>query len=70
VAYRFTAAFVALRNHKTLGILGLIAALTIAASTVLIKQHWFVDIPSGIAVAALAFFVVYRPSLFGKSQSA
>jgi len=69
VAYSFTAAFVALRNHKTLGILGLIAALTIAASTVLIKQHWFVDIPSGIAVAALAFFVIYRPSMFVKSPT-
>ncbi len=59
VAYSFTAAFIILRNNRTLGVFGLVAALTVAASTVLIKQHWLVDIPSGIAVAAISYFLVY-----------
>jgi len=60
VAYSFTAALVTLRNNKWMGIFALILALTVAASTVLIKQHWFLDLPSGILVAGLSYFLVYK----------
>ncbi|MCK5832572.1 phosphatase PAP2 family protein [bacterium] len=64
VTYSFTAAFMTLRHNKTLGCIGLFVAFTIALSTMFVKQHWFADFPSGVAVAALAYAIVYKTGLF------
>jgi len=37
-----------------------IEAALITASTVLVKQHYVVDLPAGIALGTLAFFVAFR----------
>lgn len=37
-----------------------VAAAAIAASTVLVKQHYFVDVPAGVLVGTAAFFASFR----------
>jgi len=57
VAYSWTAAFVSLKLNRNAGIIILILAALTSAATLLIKQHWFVDVAGGLAVAVLAHFV-------------
>ena len=42
---------------KWFRVYSLITTLLIYASTVYVKQHFFLDIPTGIALAAAAYFV-------------
>ncbi|MCD6502289.1 phosphatase PAP2 family protein [bacterium] len=60
VANSFTAAFILLEHKRIWGIVGFVAALLISISTILIKQHWFLDFPGGLTVAIIAYIVVYR----------
>ncbi len=60
VAYSWTAAFIALNENTRTGVAALVIAILISLSTLFIKQHWFVDVPSGIAVAALGYFLSYK----------
>jgi len=60
VGFSWTAAVVIFQEKRTLGIIAVIAAILISLSTVFIKQHWFVDMPGGIAVAIIAWLVSYK----------
>ena len=59
VAFVWTAALISARLNRWAGAIVVILALLISISTLFIKQHWFVDVPGGIVVAALAYFVAY-----------
>ncbi|HHS49767.1 MAG TPA: phosphatase PAP2 family protein [candidate division Zixibacteria bacterium] len=66
VTYSYIAAFITLRLNKKFGVFAIIFATIIALSTLFVKQHWFVDFPSGVAVAGLAYFLAYKTNIVGK----
>lgn len=50
---------VAWRHHRAWGVALFACAAVISASTLLVKQHFIVDLPAGALVAVAAFTVVY-----------
>ncbi len=48
------------RAHRALVALGVTWATLVSLATLTVKQHYAVDVPSGAAVGALAFFVARR----------
>ncbi len=48
------------RRHRTWGLALGVAAAVISAATLLVKQHFVVDIPAGVIVAFVAWRAVYR----------
>jgi membrane-associated phospholipid phosphatase len=70
VAYSWLGAFIALKFNPLIGIFVTIAAILISLSTMFIKQHWFVDVLSGIAVALFVywvFFIKFRTKISGEN---
>ena len=53
-------ALIAFRKHPAWGWALSTCALVISVSTLLVKQHFIVDIPAGALVAIAAYHVVYR----------
>lgn len=62
--------FVAVRNSDKISVFAKAAVFTwqalICASTVLIKQHWFIDVPTGILLTELCWLVVKKTKLYTK----
>lgn len=56
VAHSMLAALFHLRQRSPARWLVLVGALGVTASTVLIRQHYVVDIPAGVAAAAIGWF--------------
>jgi membrane-associated phospholipid phosphatase len=68
VANSFTSAFIMLKSNRKIGLFFLAFAILISLSTVFIKQHTFVDIPSGFLVALISIILVYNIGLFTKEK--
>lgn len=66
VTYSWTAALITFRYKKALGAIGLLIAFAISLSTMFVKQHWFLDLPSGVAVAIIACYIAYKSPLVDK----
>lgn len=54
------AAFVLLEQRRVLGVWAFVSALVIGASTLLTKQHYFVDVVSGFMLASVAWVLARR----------
>lgn len=63
VSLDFLAAFFTSTQHPRAGRALLAAALVISFSTMVVKQHYFLDIVAGALLAALAFRVTMNPAL-------
>jgi membrane-associated phospholipid phosphatase len=61
VAVAMLAGLSAWSADKLIGVGGVVVALAIAASTMLVKQHYFVDAASGALLALGAWWVCVRP---------
>lgn len=48
------------KKNKYMNIFIILSSLTIMASTLFIKQHVFIDLISGCAIASLIFFITYK----------
>lgn len=57
-------------RHRTEGILMCVWGFAIIASTVFVKQHALIDLPSGAAMALIAGFFIYRKRLKERSPYA
>jgi len=51
VAHSFASAFACSRVHRNVGIVAFVAAALVAVSTLFTKQHYFLDVVAGIALA-------------------
>jgi membrane-associated phospholipid phosphatase len=60
VAMSWLAALTILEVHRVRGILATLLAVLIAASTVLIKQHYVLDVVAGMAITLGVYFAFYR----------
>ncbi|MEW6443969.1 MAG: phosphatase PAP2 family protein [bacterium] len=60
VAMSLLSALTILEVHRVRGILTLMLTCTIAASTVLIKQHYILDIVAAMGLTLLIYFVYFR----------
>jgi membrane-associated phospholipid phosphatase len=60
VAHSFVSAFAARRVHRGLGVAALAAASLVAVSTLFTRQHYVLDVASGILLAALAGLLFLR----------
>lgn len=61
IATSFTAYFAVRRQDRRWGAIFGIAAVLVAVSTLLVKQHYVVDVPGGIAVAGLTYVLSFPP---------
>lgn len=52
-----------LKVSRGVSVIAALLWLAIVASTVLLKRHYLLDLPAGIAVGALAHFVIVEPEL-------
>jgi membrane-associated phospholipid phosphatase len=59
VAYSWLGALIAFRFNPIVGVFFGSAAILISLSTLFVKQHWFWDLPSGIAISALAYWIFF-----------
>lgn len=57
VAHSFVSAFAAYRVNRRLGIFAIVVAALVAVSTMFTKQHYFVDVIAGTALALVAYAV-------------
>ncbi|MFP4458674.1 MAG: phosphatase PAP2 family protein [Candidatus Zixiibacteriota bacterium] len=57
VAFIWLTAFIFNRENRIFGIGYFVFAVLVSLSTVFIKQHYFLDIPSGIAIAILSYYL-------------
>lgn len=60
VAHSFVSALTVWRVHRGVGAFAIGAALLVGLSTLYTKQHWFLDVVAGIALASLACFIFLR----------
>lgn len=60
VAMSLLAALTILEVHHVRGLLTLLLTVAIAASTVLIKQHYILDVLGGMALTLVIYFVYFR----------
>ncbi len=60
VAMSLLAALTILEVHHVRGVLTLLLTVAIAASTVLIKQHYILDVLGGMGLTLLIYFVYFR----------
>lgn len=60
VAHSFVGAFTVWRVHRGVGLFAIGSALLVGLSTMYTKQHWFLDVVAGIALASLACLVFLR----------
>lgn len=60
VAMSLLAALTILEVHHVRGVLTLLLTVAIAASTVLIKQHYILDVVGGMALTLFIYFVYFR----------
>lgn len=67
VTFSWLAAMVARRKNKVFGGIWVVLALLISLSTLFIKQHWFMDLLSGIITAIVAYLLVFE--IFGHKKS-
>lgn len=61
VSLAFLAAFCAHKVDRLIGSLAITGAALIAASTMFVKQHYFVDVIGGIAIASLSYRLWVHP---------
>jgi membrane-associated phospholipid phosphatase len=61
VAHSFVSALACIRVHRALGLAAVSCASLVAISTLLIKQHYVVDVIAGIFLAVAAYAVFLRP---------
>jgi len=61
IATSFTTFFAIARQDRRWGAVFGVAAALVALSTVLVKQHYVVDIPAGIGVACLTYVLSFPP---------
>jgi len=57
------AGLVARRLDRPVGLVALAVAAGISVSTLLVKQHWIVDVVAGIAVASAAYYAIVAPAV-------
>lgn len=60
VAHSFVSALALVRVHRRVGIAALVAAALVALSTLFTKQHYVLDVASGILLAVLAYVIFLR----------
>lgn len=60
VAMSLLAALTIFEVHRIRGILAILLTLLIAASTVLIKQHYILDVLASLALTSLVYFIFFR----------
>jgi membrane-associated phospholipid phosphatase len=63
VAHSFVSALTCYAVHRRVGIFATIAASLVALSTLLTKQHYFLDVVAGIALACIAYAMFLRSYL-------
>lgn len=61
VAHSFVSALATYRVHRRLGIVAVVCATLVAASTLFTKQHYVLDVIAGAAIAAAAYGLFLRP---------
>lgn len=60
VAHSFVSALTVWRVHRGVGAFAIGAALLVGLSTLYAKQHWFLDVVAGIALASLSCAIFLR----------
>lgn len=60
VAHSFVSALTCFRLHRRLGVAAIVAASLVALSTLFTKQHYVLDVVSGVALALIAYAVFLR----------
>ena len=66
VSLDFLAAFFTWTQRPRVGLALLVAALVISYSTMVVKQHYFLDAVAGILVAMLAYRIAMKPAVRGR----
>jgi membrane-associated phospholipid phosphatase len=61
VTYSLVAALTTMHMDRKLGIIIWLVAFLVMPATVLIKQHYILDVLGGILVALFSYYIVFRP---------
>ena len=61
VSTALLAALCALKVHRSVGLVAVLLSVAISASTMFVKQHWFVDVAGGAVLAVASWWVLVRP---------
>lgn len=61
VAHSYVSAFACARVHRQVGLLAMVLATLVAISTLFTKQHYVLDVISGVFLASIAYALFLRP---------